>query len=141
MQSPQPESGFPGRALRIAGRAALLRCPNCGGRGILRSWFRLAARCPSCGLALERHEQGYRVGAYMFNIAMAELVFVVVFVTVLVLTWPDPPWAWLTFASATLVITLPVAFYPFSQTLFLGFDLLFHPPDEQELRRPRDPSP
>jgi uncharacterized protein (DUF983 family) len=90
-------------------------------------------RCPTCGLALERLEQGYRVGAYMFSIAMAELVFVVLLLTVLVLTWPDPPWEWLTFASAVLVIALPIAIYPFSQTLFLAFDLTFRPPEEREL--------
>jgi uncharacterized protein (DUF983 family) len=129
----QPGVGFLRRALRIAGRAVRLRCPHCGSRGILQSWFRMRPRCPTCGLALERLEQGYRVGAYMFSIAMAELVFVVLLLTVLALTWPNPPWEWLTFASAILVIALPFAFYPFSQTLFLGFDLAFHPPEAHEL--------
>jgi hypothetical protein len=32
--------------------------------------------CPSCGLPLERGEQGYQVGSYMFNIIAAELIFV-----------------------------------------------------------------
>jgi uncharacterized protein (DUF983 family) len=135
MRERQAGGGFLRRALRIAGRAARLRCPHCGGRGILQSWFRMRPRCPTCGLALERLEQGYRVGAYMFSIAMAELVFVVLLLTVLVLTWPNPPWEWLTVVSAVLVIALPVAFYPFSQTLFLGFDLAFRPPEEHELKQ------
>lgn len=92
--------------------------------------------CPGCGLALERHEEGYQVGAYMFNIAAAELAFVVLLVGVLVATWPDPPWAWLTWGSAAMMVVFPIAFYPFSKTLFLALDLLFHPATGQDLRRP-----
>src|SRR5262245_26726949 len=88
--------GFLGRALKIAGRAVRRRCPNCGAPGIFAGWFRTLPSCPKCGLALERKEEGYRVGAYMFNMAMAEAVFAVGFVLVLVLTWPTPPWRWLT---------------------------------------------
>ena len=116
-------------------RGASLRCPNCGSRGIRQSWFRLVPRCPKCGLVFERHEQGYRVGAYMFNIAMAELLFLVMLVGVLVATWPNPPWDWLTYGSAAVMVALPIVFYPFSQTLFLGFDLLFHPPEKRDLER------
>jgi len=76
----------------------------------------------------------------MFNIAMAELLFVVLLLTVLTLTWPHPPWEWLTIGSAVLVIAFPIAFYPFSQTLFLGFDLAFHPPEKHEIETdPRGP--
>ncbi len=39
----------------------------------------MVLRCPQCGLLFERGEQGYVVGAYMFNIAAAELVFVALF--------------------------------------------------------------
>lgn len=119
------------RALQVTWRAVRRRCPNCGSPGIFATWFRLAPRCPRCGLALER-EEGYRVGAYMFNIAMAELVFVAILVSVLYLTWPSPPWDWLTYGSVATMIALPVGFYPYSQTLFIGFDLLFHPPEDKE---------
>lgn len=94
----------------------------------------MVQRCPACGLALERAEPGYRVGAYMFNIAMAECVFVVLLVGVLLLTWPAPPWGWLTYGSAALAVVFPIAFYPFSQTLFLGFDILFHPPEQKDFQ-------
>ena len=91
----------------------------------------MVTRCPSCGLHLERGEQGYLVGAYMFNIVAAELVFAGLFVAVLALTWPDPPWRLLTWAGVAVALVLPVVFYPFSKTLFLGFDLYVNPHDPE----------
>ncbi len=52
----------------------------------------MVQRCPQCGLLFERGEQGYVVGAYMFNIAVAELVFVVLFLGFDLFSHPaDPP--------------------------------------------------
>ena len=126
-------NGFFARAARIAWRAVRRRCPNCGGDGIFRSWFRMVAVCPSCSLPLERDEEGYTVGAYMFNIGLAEAVFVAVLGGVLAFTWPDPPWQLLTWASGGLMVVLPIVFYPFSKTLFLGMHLLFHPAESEGL--------
>jgi uncharacterized protein (DUF983 family) len=116
-----------GRALRYLGRALRRRCPNCGGGGLWVNWLRMRAECPSCGLHLERGEQGYIVGAYMFNIVAAELVFAAVFVAVLLLTWPSPPWTLLQVGAAVLMVAMPFLFYPYSKTLFLAFDLYFRP--------------
>ena len=69
------------------------------------------------------------VGAYMFNIAAAEAVFAALFIGILIATWPDPPWTAITWAGGAVALLLPVLFYPFSKTLFLGFELLFHPAD------------
>jgi len=80
-----------------------------------------------CGLHLERGEQGYVVGAYMFNIIAAELVFAMIFMGVVLLTWPDPPWRTLQYGGGVLMIAMPFFFYPFSKTLFLAFDLVFRP--------------
>ena len=109
--------------LRALGR----RCPNCGGRDLWLSWFRMRDKCPTCGLHLERGEHGYIVGAYMFNIIAAELVFAFFFVAVVVGTWPDPPWRALQYGGGALMIAMPFLFYPFSKTLFLAFDLAFRP--------------
>jgi uncharacterized protein (DUF983 family) len=115
------------KALKYLGRAILLRCPNCGQRNVFDSWFRQKDRCPHCDLPFTREEQGYIVGAYMFNIIVAELLFAAIFVGVLLMTWPSPPWELLTYGSAALMIALPLIFYPFSRTLFLAFDLIFRP--------------
>jgi uncharacterized protein (DUF983 family) len=123
----------PRRLARLFGRAIRLRCPNCGGGGIFQSWFRLRARCPTCRLPLERGEQGYQVGSYMFNIIAAELLFGGILVGVLWLTWPDPPWGLLQYGGAALMVVAPFMFFPFSKTLFLAFDLVFRPPTRDEM--------
>lgn len=111
-------------------RALRLRCPNCGARGLFASWFRMLPTCRVCGFATERGEDGYVVGAYMFNIVAAELSWAGIAVVVAVVTWPDPPWNLLLFVGGALMIGLPFLFYPFSKTVFLAFDLLFRPEEE-----------
>jgi uncharacterized protein (DUF983 family) len=115
------------RILRLALRALARRCPNCGHGGIFLSYFRLRTSCLECGLRLDRGEPGYQVGAYMFNLVAAELLFAALLVAALAATWPDPPWALLTYGGAALMVLLPVALYPFAKTLFLAFDLVFRP--------------
>ncbi|MDZ4861904.1 MAG: hypothetical protein SGJ01_00540 [Gemmatimonadota bacterium] len=51
----------------LLGCALRLRCPQCGGGSLFRSWLSIRERCLSCGLRMERGEDGYVVGAYMFN--------------------------------------------------------------------------
>jgi uncharacterized protein (DUF983 family) len=113
-------------------RAARLRCPNCGGRPLFQSWLAMRARCPVCGLRLERGEDGYQVGSYLFNIVASELVFVAVFLAVLALTWPAPPWRVLQYGGAALAALAPFALFPFTKTFFLAFDLVFRPPTRDE---------
>jgi uncharacterized protein (DUF983 family) len=120
-------------ALRLFGRALRLHCPNCGGGPIFRSWFRMREYCTVCGIPLERGEPGYQVGSYMFNIVASELVFAFLFVLVLVVTWPDPPWQLLQYGGIALMVLAPFLLYPFSKTLFLAFDLLFRPATPEEL--------
>jgi hypothetical protein len=81
---------------------------------------------------LERGEEGYQVGAYMFNIVAAELVFALIFLAILVATWPSPPWDLLLYGGGALMVVAPVLFYPFSKTLFLAFDLIFRPPAPED---------
>lgn len=123
----------PSRILRLFWRAVRLRCPNCGGGPLFSSWFRMAHRCPSCGLPLERGEEGYQVGSYMFNIVAAELVFAGIFLAIIAATWPDPPWTELQVGGVALMIVAPFVFFPFSKTVFLAFDLVFRPARPEEL--------
>ena len=89
-----------------------------------------------CGLKVERGEEGYQVGSYMFNIVAAELVFAAVFMGVVVLTWPTPPWKLLQVGGIALMVIAPFVFFPFSKTLFLAFDLVFRPAGRDELAGP-----
>jgi hypothetical protein len=95
--------------------------------------------CPVCGLHFERGEQGYIVGAYMFNIVAAELVFAAIFIGVLVATWPAPPWTFLQYGGGLLMVVMPFLFYPFSKTLFLAMDLWVRPPDYEAAERDAPP--
>src|SRR5262249_43864807 len=113
--------------LTLFARALQRRCPNCGARGLFASWFRMRPNCPVCGIATERGEDGYVVGAYMFNIVAAELSFAGAAVAVVLMTWPNPPWNLLLYVGEALMIGLPFLFYPFSKTVFLALDLIFRP--------------
>jgi uncharacterized protein (DUF983 family) len=118
-------------------RAFRLRCPNCGGGPIFQSWLRMNPRCPICRLPLRRGEEGYEVGSYMFNIVAAELIFAAVFLLVLLLTWPTPPWNILLYGGMAMMVIAPFLFFPFSKTIFLAFDLIFRPATHQELEGAR----
>ena len=122
--------------LRLFGRALRLRCPNCGRGKLFSSWLRMRTHCPVCGLELERGEEGYQVGSYMFNIVAAELAFAAVFLAIVALTWPAPPWTLLEYGGIVMMVIAPFVFFPFSKTLFLAFDLVFRPA-ARELGAPR----
>jgi len=97
----------------MIGRALLLRCPRCGGRGIRRSWFKFKHACPTCDLAFERGEsEDYWLGAYMFNLVAAELVSVGIAVLVIVSVWPAVPWNLVWALAVVLAIAMPVIFFP-----------------------------
>ena len=105
-------------------RALALRCPHCGGGGNFQHWFAVKACCPSCGLSLAT---GNRVGANLLNLVAAELLLMTAIVTVVVRTWPNPPWDTLQIAAPLLMIITPLLLYPFSKMLFVAIDLAMHP--------------
>lgn len=119
-------------------RALRLRCPACGSRPIFVTWTRMCPSCTNCGLQLERHERGYWVGAYFFNLLAAEAVFAGFFLLVVAATWPTPPWRLLHIGTIVLMLLTPLLFFPFSKTLFLAFDLLVRPPDPDDYDEPRE---
>jgi hypothetical protein len=97
--------------------------------------------CPSCGLRFDREpEGGYWVGSYTLNLFATELAFAVAFVGALVLTWPDPPWRALVWGDLALMITFPMAFFPWSKTLFIAIDLTFRPQEPDDFRQPEEPA-
>jgi uncharacterized protein (DUF983 family) len=112
---------------RNTGRALRRRCPACGGKGVWRSWFASKERCPHCGIRLDRGEPDFFLGAYLVNFVVAELLFAVLLVTWILLTWPNPPWNAITVGSVILVVVLPIFFYPYTRGIWLGVDLLFRP--------------
>ncbi|MDE3152079.1 MAG: DUF983 domain-containing protein [Gemmatimonadota bacterium] len=109
-------------------RALALRCPRCGGRGILKSWFQLRPQCPTCALAFERGEdEDYWYGGFMFNIIAAELLSMGAVVIAIVATFPRVPWTALEMLGPALAVVVPVVTYPFTRCIWLAWDLAFRP--------------
>ncbi|MBV6520225.1 MAG: hypothetical protein MNPFHGCM_00330 [Gemmatimonadaceae bacterium] len=63
----------------------------------------------------------------MFNLAVAELLFTVVLVVVLVTSWPNVDWEVLQVGLPVGMVLAPVIFYPVSKLLWLAFDLMLRP--------------
>ncbi|MFL5562247.1 MAG: DUF983 domain-containing protein [Gemmatimonadaceae bacterium] len=122
-----------GRALRITWRGLRLRCPNCGGGGILDGWFKLKHRCPTCGLVLDRGESDYFLGAYTVNLIAVELLVTGVLVVVGLATAPDVPWTLLTWGGAALALVVAIGCYPLTKVLWLSFDVILRPVTVEEL--------
>jgi uncharacterized protein (DUF983 family) len=118
------------RRLRtVFGRALLLRCPYCGGRGIFKSWFDLKDTCPTCGTRFER-EDGYFLGGYAINLIVAE--FLAVGLVVLFWLLASPSVLALQIVGVVLAGGLPILFFPFSRTFWMALDLQLHPPGTRE---------
>ena len=132
--------GFQGfrRTAALFARALTLRCPNCGGRGILASWFKLAPACPRCRLRPERGESDYFLGGMVFNIALAEGVFVIGLIVTLVVTWPRVPWSLLQYGAPAAMVLAPIILYPFSRLVWLAFDLMLRPAVPNDFSPPPD---
>lgn len=110
----------------------MLRCPNCGGTGVRKTWLKMQVRCHRCGLRIERGEHDYFVGSMMFNFIIAGASFIGILLVVLLATWPDVPWDAVQLGAPILIIIFPFLLFPFSKLLWLAFDLMLRPvtPDE-----------
>ena len=91
-------------AVAMIVRAMLRRCPNCGGRGIFAGYTALRERCPTCGLRLQRGESDYFIGAYLLNLVAVELLFAIVLATIIIVTYPDTPWALVQWGGLVLML-------------------------------------
>jgi uncharacterized protein (DUF983 family) len=118
------------RSARLS-RGLRKRCPRCGERDVWSSYFELHERCPRCGFGFER-EEGYWVGAMTVIIALTEMVFGIVFVGGMVVTWPDVPWTALLVTGLVLNAVVPIVFYPWAKTTWLGLELSFTGPTATE---------
>jgi len=114
------------RILRLAGRAMRLHCPNCGSGAVVRVWARVADSCPRCRHRFER-EEGYWLGAVMMNTVVSIGVFAALFVTLMVLTWPEVPWATVSVVTIAVNLVFPVLFHPWARMLWVALDLSVRP--------------
>jgi uncharacterized protein (DUF983 family) len=112
----------------MAARAMILHCPRCGGGGIMRNYFNLKDRCPTCSLVFNRGESSdYWLGGFTINFIVAEFAAVILTVVFVLITLPDVPWNTVGFTALASATILPIAFFPFSRTLWLALDLFARP--------------
>lgn len=91
----------------------------------------MARTCSVCAYPFER-EPGYWTGAMIVNIAVCEVWFLVLLMTVIFATIPDVPWQPLLAVALVTNGLLPVLFYPFSKTIWMALNLHFHPLEANE---------
>lgn len=110
------------------------RCPLCGSGHLFAGWFRMKERCPHCGYLFER-EEGFFLGAYVINLAIAQgLVILLAVVPLIVRLAADPDASIAPFVAGGLLgaVVAPVVFYPWSKTIWTAFDLILRPPTAKE---------
>jgi uncharacterized protein (DUF983 family) len=115
----RPEVG----GFRAFVRGLVRHCPRCGGGHLFASWFSIRERCPRCGFRLEREEGGF-LGAMTINYTVTAIVWLAVFVVWLVLDLPDVHVLQLTIVSIAIAVLVPLAFWPYSKTLWAVVDYL-----------------
>ena len=114
-------------------RLLRLRCPNCGKAGVLVRVFTVRDRCQSCNFRYERSDENYFAGAMIVNFMLGAGSFAVSLLVVLLVTWPNVPWTWLTYGVPVLMIFYMVALYPISKCLWLTVDVAVRPVMPYEL--------
>jgi uncharacterized protein (DUF983 family) len=85
-------------------------------------WLRVRRSCGECGYTYVR-EDGYWLGAMIVNIAVAEVVFLGLFVGGMITTWPDVPWNLLLVVSVGAMVATPFLFLPWSRAIWVAIDL------------------
>ena len=113
----------------MLGRGVLKRCPICGSGKLFTRWFRMKERCPGCGYLFER-EEGFFLGAYVINLAIAQgLVILLAVVPLIVRLATDPDASIVPFVVGGLLgaVAGPMVFYPWSKTVWTAFDLMLRP--------------
>lgn len=123
---------------RALARALRLRCPNCGASGFFETWFRVVKACRTCGFNAQRFDEGYVMGALALNMVVSEMLALGAALSVVLTTWPDPPWNVVTYGGLALAIGLPFAFYPLSKSLFIALNHYLGVADMEPAARRRD---
>lgn len=96
--------------------------------------------CPGCGYKFER-EEGFFLGAFVINFAVTEGLIGLV-LAIFILTEnanPDPPVRPVIAFGLLAAVVAPLAFYPFSKTIWLAIDLIAHPAEQDEGPAPASP--
>jgi uncharacterized protein (DUF983 family) len=121
----------PSTKMTILFRGLTKRCPRCGQGGLFRRWTEMVDACPRCGLVFLQ-EEGYWVGALVFNTAISLFLFVFLISVAVAVTWPDIPVYPMMIVGSLAGIAFPYLYYPFSKTNWVAVDLAFFHPELME---------
>jgi uncharacterized protein (DUF983 family) len=119
---------------RMVMRGLVRHCPRCGAGHLFPSWFKLAERCPGCGLKFER-EPGFWLGGYVINFATGEVAILVLLAVLIGFEANHRPVNAVVFASVGVVLSIvgPILTFPFSRTLWSAVDLAMRPLAPEEI--------
>ena len=94
----------------------------------------MKVRCPGCGYRFER-EEGFFLGAYVMNYAAAALVVGIDLVAVIAAEANGAAGALIPILAAGVAaaVAVPIAFYPFSRTIWAAIDLVMRPLEPWEV--------
>jgi uncharacterized protein (DUF983 family) len=123
------------------GRALRRRCAVCGQGHLFRHWVTMTEDCPRCHLHFER-ARGTWTGAVGLNTVVS---FGATLATMLILTlttYPSVPITTLLVSTLSVALVVPVAFLPYSKTIWLAIDVATSPlePGEAQIS-PTDGDP
>ena len=94
----------------------------------------MADRCPGCGYQFAR-EEGFFLGAYVMNLAIAQgLVMVLAVIPTIIMLNANPDASLVPVIAGGLIgaVLAPLFFYPYSRTLWVAIELTLRPRDEAE---------
>lgn len=120
------------RAMRLLRCGLCLRCPRCGTRSLFRTWFAMHERCAVCCLRFER-EQGYFLGAMYINYGATVLLALIG--SFALEHWSKPSLTQQLVLWSGFCSLFPVVFFRHSRGLWLAFDYIFDPVEDE---RPGD---
>ena len=75
--------------------------------------------------ARARRTRGLWLGAYAINLVVGETTALLGTLAYMRATWPETPYA--VVIGVALALIMPIAFFPFSRTFWLAWDLSFRP--------------
>lgn len=125
---------------RIFLRGCLKHCPVCGQGHLFRRWFSMLERCPKCDLKFERIE-GHWTGDLGINTIVSFGALLIVLLVGFLAFWPEPPIVAIIVAAVAVAGLLPIAFFPFSKTIWLAIDIMMRPIEPGEVRSGFGPRP
>ncbi len=99
-------------------RASRLRCPACGQGRVAKSWRETHEVCPQCGFDLHV-EGGFYLGSIYLNYGLIGVLLLAVGLPLVWFEYVSPGFA--IGVGVALCIALPVWFWRYARSLWLGF--------------------